>query len=59
MEISQAEDTRVIEINDIKELEPTIYRVTITREDGSTDVLPMSRLDLNRLKTQMGLPIET
>jgi hypothetical protein len=54
-----AEDTRVIEINDIKELAPTIYQVTVTREDGSTDILRMSRLDLNRLKTQMGLPIET
>jgi len=54
-----AEDPRVIEINDIKELEPTIYQVTVTREDGSTDILRMSRLYLNRLKTQMGSPIET
>ena len=54
-----AEDTRVIEINHVKELEPPFYQVTVTREDGSTDVLRMSMLDLNRLKALLGLPIET
>jgi hypothetical protein len=54
-----AEDSPVIKIEDIKELEPGVYQVAVTREDGASDTLRMSILDLNRIKVEPGLPLET
>ncbi len=54
-----AEDSPVIKIDDIKELEPSVYQVTVTREDGSSDTLRMGIFELNRIKVNLGLPIET
>lgn len=54
-----AEDSTIIKIDAIKELEPAIYQVAVTREDGSSDTLRMNIFELNRIKSALGLPIET
>lgn len=56
---SVAEDSTIIKINAIKELEPAIYQVTVTREDGWSDTMRMSIFELNRIKSALGLPVET